>query len=286
MKKALLFTIFLSLLVFMTSCEKDLMDYQGENSIYFDVQRGQEWRDSAFWARQYYTQVNFIDIIGDTSVLELPIAISGPVTDYPRSFRVAVVEDSTTAVEGVDFDFQREWILPAGAAVANIKLYLYKQPDLEDTLRTIMLRVQDNENFTTNLNFDKELPGRDNILEQDKKYNSDPRFHTVELTFTIKKPEDWWGQDYPSYTEIDVFGAFTAKKYLLMLDVLGYSESMFCEVIKGKDQAEVIGEIFARYLVQQFDKGEPVLEKDGRLMWVQAVQTIYKNKWYPYQYEW
>ena len=287
MKKTLLLMIFASLLISMVSCEKELMDYQGENSIYFDVRRGKDFRDSSFWARQYYTHVNFIEIVGDTFTLDLRVAISGPVTNYPRTFIVDVVEDSTTAVEGVNYDFQREWVVPAGSHEARIKVNLYKQEDLEENPRTIMFRVQENENFTTNLNFDKELPGRDNLLEDEKKYNSDPRFHTVELAFSIKKPEDWWGYDYPdSKIEMDVFGAFTAKKYLLMLDVMGYTESMFCEIIKSKDNAEVIGEIFARYLVQQFQKGEPVLEKDGRLMWVQALQVVYKNPWTYYQYEW
>lgn len=291
MKKTLLFAMFISSIVIMTSCEKDLMDYQGESSIYFDVRRGNEWRDSTFWARQYYTQLNFIDKIGDALEVELPVAISGPVTDWPRSFRVEVVKDSTTAVEGVDFDFQREWTLPAGAALTHIKLVVYRQADLEDTLRTVMLRVQDNENFTTRLNFDKDLPGRDNILDGEKKYSGDPRFHTVELTLSIKKPVDWWGFDYPKTDtypglELDVLGAFSSKKYLLMLQVLGYSEAMFCEAIKTKDRARIVDEIFGRYLVQQFDKGEPVLEKDGRLMWVQSVQTIHNKKWMPYQYEW
>ena len=119
MKKTLLLAIFASLLVSMVSCEKDLMDYEGENSIYFDVRRGKDFRDSIFWARQYYTHVNFIEIVGDTTELELRVAASGPVTDYPRSFKVDVVQDSTTAVEGVYFDFERDWVLPAGAVTAN-----------------------------------------------------------------------------------------------------------------------------------------------------------------------
>ena len=68
MKKTLLLMIFASLLISIVSCEKELMDYQGENSIYFDVRRGKDFRDSSFWARQYYTHVNFIEIVGDTKV--------------------------------------------------------------------------------------------------------------------------------------------------------------------------------------------------------------------------
>lgn len=287
MKKILLFAIWLTLFVGMAGCERELMDYEGESSIYFDVRGGNYFRDSSDWARQWYTQVNFIHEIGDTVEVDLPVAISGPVTDYPRSFRVEVVQDSTTAVEGVDFDFQRDWTLPAGESIGHVKLQAYRQADLEDTLRTVMLRVQDNEYFTTRLNFDKDLPGRDQILDEEKKYNGDPRFHTVELTLSIEKPKDWWGFDYPEYQmEYQPLGAFTSKKYLLMLSVLGYTEEMFCEAIKTRERATIIDDIFGRYLVQQFDKGEPVLEKDGRLMWVLSIQTTYMNKWRPYQYEW
>lgn len=282
MKKIRLLMILIPLLAMLVGCEQDLMDFKEENTIYFDVRRGNEWRDSSFWARHYYTQINFIDRVGDTAEVVLPVAISGQVTDYPRSFVVEVVRDSSSAIEGVDFDFRREWTLPAGAAIGEVKLQVYRKDYLEDDFRTIVLRVKDNEHFSTRLNFDQDLSGRDKLLDEDKKYNPDPRFHTVELTLSVNKPEDWWGNDLPEYQlEAQIFGAFTSKKYLLILKVLNYTEDEFCEIIKSKDRARVVAEVFAKYLTAQFEKGEPVLEKDGRLMWVESVE-----KWKPYQYEW
>ncbi|MFR3329758.1 MAG: DUF4843 domain-containing protein [Odoribacter splanchnicus] len=282
MKKIIILFVLLPFICTMVGCEQEMMDFEEESSIYFDVRYGNEWRDSSFWARHYYTPLNFIDKVGDTVEITLPVAIAGPVVDYPRSFKVEVIRDSSTAQEGLDFDFKRDWVLDGGKTVGYVKLQVYRHDYLEDTLRTIVLRVQDNEYFTTRLDFDQDLSGRDKLLEEDKKYNSDPRFHTVEISLSVQKPTDWWGYDYPDYQrEMDVFGAYTSRKYLLMLKVLNFTEEQFCDLIKSKDRARVAGEIFANYLTEQFDNGTPVLEKDGRLMWVQAVK-----KWIYYQYEW
>lgn len=282
MKKISILIALLPFICTMVGCEQELMSFEEESSIYFDVRYGNEWRDSSFWERHYYTPLNFIDKLGDTVDIILPVAIAGPVVDYPRPFKVEVVRDSSTAQEGVDFDFKQDWMLGAGQAVGYVKLQVYRHDYLEDTLRTVVLKVQDNEYFNTRLNFDQDLSGRDKLLDEDKKYNPDPRFHTVEMSLSVKKPEDWWGVDAPEYpTEFDVFGAFTSRKYLLMLKVLNFTEEQFCELIKSKDRARVAGEKFAEYLTVQFENGVPELEKDGRLMWVQAVK-----KWKAYQYEW
>lgn len=160
-------------------CERELMDFQEEDALYFDVRRGVAWIDPALWSRYYHTPVNFIDQ-PDTVEVRLNVALSGQLREYARPFTVEVVKDSTNAVEGVDFDFAGDWVLPAGAATTEISMYVYKQHDLLDTCRIVVLQVKEGEYFTTDLTFYGDLPGRYALHEQEKKYNADPRFHTVE----------------------------------------------------------------------------------------------------------
>ena len=279
-----IYTLLLLLLCFcFSNCERELMDYEGESSIYFDVRLESSFRDSSQWSRRYYSTLNFIEHTGDAVEMILPVAISGEVTPYDRTVEIEVLTDSCTAVEGVDFDVEKSVTLPAGAHIAYVTFTGYRHDYLEDNIITAMLRVKGNQYFTTTLTFDRELDGRDALMDEYKKYNPDPRFHTVELTLSVKKPEDWWGWDYPDLqTEIGPFGAFSSKKYLLMLKVLDWTESMFASAIKGnKDRAKVMAKIFAEYLVEQYNAGTPVLEKDGRLMWVDCI-----TQWSSYQYEW
>lgn len=93
------------------------------------------------------------------------------------------------------------------------------------------------------------------------------------------------GMDYPATEtnptpyELGNFGAFTSTKYLLMLDALDLKPADF-EVLPSA-KAGVIRERFVKYLTERFDNGDPALEKDGRLMWVNGV-----TKWKSYQYTW
>lgn len=272
-------------LFFMGGCEKSIMDFEGEDAIYFDVRRGSAWVDSSKWSRYYHTEVNFIKIDGDTTEVVMELAVAGKVTDYPRPFRVEVVKDSSTAVEGRDFDFQREWVVPAGASRVPVRMQVYRQDDLLDTNRTIVLRVVDNEYFKTNLSFKGELGGRTNLSEEEKVFNPDPRFHTVNLKLMVAKPTSWSGVDYPKTEtnptpyERGSWGAFTVKKYMLILELSGFTDDYFNQYVPDPI-VDLIREKMVNYLEEQFDKGEPVLETDKRLMWVNGV------KWYSYQYEW
>lgn len=282
-----MFILLITLIAFfagLVSCEKDLMDYEGENSIYFDVRHGVAWIDSSLWARHYYTGVNFISEPQDTVEVTLQVAVSGQITDYSRPFSVEFVQDSSTAVRGKDFDFQENWEIPAGKECGEVKLYVYRHDYLMDTIRIAVLQVKGNKHFTTRLNFDEDLSGRYKLEDENKKYNPDPRFHTVEMKIEVSKPKGWVGIDYPKSPtvpnpyEAGILGAFTPQKYMLMMKELHVSADFFESM--PMTHARTLGEKFAKYLTEQFDAGTPVLEKDGRLMWVMGV------KWDSYQYTW
>ena len=287
MKKYMSILFSLAVIGCMTGCERDLMDYEGTNSLYFDVQRGADWIAPGMWPRQYHTGVNFIEIKEPQTELRLKMAFAGAVTDYGRPFKVEVVKDSTTAEEGVHFTFQEDWVMPEGANMTYISIVLNKDEEYILQPKRIMLRVVANEYFDANMTFEK-LNGRYEVDESEKAYNNDPRVHTIELTYEVAKPAAWTGVDNPRTdenpvpSETGLFGAFTVKKYLLMLEVTGLTDEDFNDKnAMTTVRKRVISEIMSRYLEEQFDKKKPVLEEDGRLMWFDKV-----TKWKSYQYEW
>ena len=58
MKRFLYYIWFLPLM--LSGCEKDLMDYEGLEGVYFAVQWGDSWGNENSWPYQPYTDVNFI----------------------------------------------------------------------------------------------------------------------------------------------------------------------------------------------------------------------------------
>lgn len=284
MKKYILVLFSLGILSCILSCEKEMMDYEGTDSIYFDVQRGVPWLDSTLWARYYHTTFNFIKTKEPQSIVYLKVAFSGEIKDYDRPFQIKVLQDSTDAVEGKHFTIERDWIMPAGANSAYLILKVNQDEDYLQGPRKIMLKLLSNEYFDTNMTFTK-LNGRYEVTEDEKLYNADPRLHTIELVYEAARPASWRGidnpktEDNPEPSETGLYGALTVKKYLLMLRVTGFTDEDFADMPGPK--RTIIAQTMSKYLEDQFEKGEPVLENDGRLMWF-----MYVKKWKSYQYEW
>ena len=61
MKRILYYIWILPLM--LSGCEKDLMDYEGLEGVYFAVQWGDSWGSEKTWPYQPYTNVNFISLL-------------------------------------------------------------------------------------------------------------------------------------------------------------------------------------------------------------------------------
>ena len=86
MKRILYYIWILPLM--LSGCEKDLMDYEGLEGVYFAVQWGDSWGSEKTWPYQPYTNVNFISLPGDTATLSVKVMATGPVKTYDRIFLV------------------------------------------------------------------------------------------------------------------------------------------------------------------------------------------------------
>ena len=76
------------LLVAFSACEKhELMDYEGQDCLYFDAQYGASWGDTTVWAHQIYSTIAFGRV--DALVLDakVKVAVAGSIKDYERQGR-------------------------------------------------------------------------------------------------------------------------------------------------------------------------------------------------------
>ncbi|WP_290230514.1 hypothetical protein, partial [Bacteroides acidifaciens] len=70
----------------LTSCEKELMGYEGKDCLYFDVRRGATHILPSLWGHQFYTDISFGTIVEDDVELSLKVMASGTLKEYDRSF--------------------------------------------------------------------------------------------------------------------------------------------------------------------------------------------------------
>lgn len=82
------------------------------------------------------------------AVLQIPILVVGPVADYPREVKVAVVTDQIQCVQKGDYSLAA-CVVPAGASETNLSLTLKYNSALIDTTSVLRLYLDANEHFGT-----------------------------------------------------------------------------------------------------------------------------------------
>jgi len=270
MKKILVYILLFQLFIIFSGCKKEIMGYEGKEGIYFAVQSGLSIYSAASWPYQPSTNVEFVRIGKSETDVSIKVSITGPVKDYDRSFQVEVNKDSTTAILGQHYDaIKGEWVIKAGATSTNILVHLKRTADLQQTARTLGLRL------IATKDFELSFPEWDAIPSLNggpvvKKFNAS--LHSLKINDIMVQPAVWIGSIQPVNKESGVFGAFTRKKMEFMIANLGVTYADFSSTeTMPTARALLIANDATAILKARFDAKNPVLEDDGRLMFIGSV---------------
>ncbi len=265
----------LLLLALVTSCKKEMMQYEGMEGVYFAVQSGPSWASPASWAYRPYTNIEFVKYPGNITeqVANLKVMITGPVKNYDRSFRVEINPDSTTAQEGVHYlPFPGTFIIPANSIFGYIPVTVKRTPDLTSVNKKLGLRLVANEHFGLAFPDWKAIPGQaDTNIGSDTAFNA--TMHTININDLMVRPAVWYGTVVAATNkETGSWGAFSRKKMELMFQLFNLTYQDFSsETTMTLVLTNLIASEMTRYLINQFNAGTPVKEDDGRLMWCGSV---------------
>lgn len=222
------------------SCEKDeLKKYSGKDSMFFDwsvAGRTPETIDSTGFSFAY-DELNVQD-----RMMEIPISLQGNVSDIDRDYKIEVDENST-AIEGKHFSFEEKTVLRAGEVIDTLLIRVYRTPDMQENLYSIILKLVPNESFKTEMK---------NITEDGLSF--------VKLTITVDdildRPEGW---------DDLFFGGFSREKLFLMAEILEVEPARFTEGFSLGD-LQYYNSFIQRYLDEKKASGETVYEEDGSEM--------------------
>jgi hypothetical protein len=93
--------------------------------------------------------------------------------------------------------------------------------------------------------------------------------YTFVLSGKFTSPPGWSGStNATTGVESGSLGVFSMKKYLLICEVCNVTYGDFT---KGTTWRGMIEYIMCTYLQAKYDARDPVLEEDGRLMWITGV---------------
>ena len=255
----------------LSSCEKDLMDYEGKDCLYFDVRRGATWIEPELWAHYNYSEVTFGNVLSNDTTIAVKISATGQTKDFDRSFQVIVTKDSTDLEEGTEYEpLKPEYVIKAGQTHTFVDVTFHRTARMtNDTLR-FQLQIVPNEYFQTMFDNYKDYPGpyEESQPKVEVKKNHDARFHTMFVDDVLIQPEGWMGSDAGS----GLFGKFSDVKYRFMMQVSGTTIFDYTREKMTQARATAVGQQVAEELVRRARAKDPVIDKDGTMMWVMAVQ--------------
>lgn len=269
MRKLRLYILTLQLLVVL-GCKKEDMSYKGTEGVYFAVQFGNKNLSINYWPYMPYSMVEFVSLSKDVVDFPIKVMITGPVKDYNRTFRVEINPDSTTAVAGQHYEsIREEWTVPAGAVSTNVIVRLKRTPDLSDKQVTLGLRIVPTKDFVSSFPEWDAIPS---LKEGTVIPEFDAGMHTLRINDILVQPAVWPGSIQPVNKESGLFGVFTKRKMQFLIDNLGlkYEDFASSEVMPQARYILVASDA-AFILRQRFDAKNPVLEEDGRLMFIGSV---------------
>lgn len=275
--KKLIYSL-LSITLLWTSCSKEEIEYySGEESIYFAQQWGVPHFTDDYLALgtsftnclQPSSKIPFGEMIVTDSLLNLNIQTSGACKDYDRPFKIEIVTDSTTAIEGLEYELlDTEAVIPAGEVRTKVRMMLHRTPRMDDETVQIQVRLIPGEHFT--IPFDKDGFGNMPIIHEGSSYyteyggNFDPAIHNIFINNFLVRPQRW--NDYN-------MGIWSQEKYRLLLDytgeMLGWNVADWSSEAMWDSRYNVGLNYLAKYLLEQYKKGPEywVTDPDGTMMW-------------------
>ncbi|MDE6452528.1 MAG: DUF4843 domain-containing protein, partial [Odoribacter sp.] len=199
------------------------------------------------------------------SVIPIRVQITGDAVNYERYFKVVVVDTGTTAVSGHDFDPIAEiQTVAANTRYTDMKIKLYKQPDLSGMSRSLMLRLEETADFRLPFSIWYPWPGQHGWSPSTGAEVIDISAieHTIYISDVVKQPEGWW---------LGLLGDFTVKKFNMMCEMFGLTIEDFSKENMDANRARALGQRFDAYLKAQKEAGNEILEENGKPMTMGSV---------------
>ncbi|WP_316799742.1 DUF4843 domain-containing protein [Pedobacter frigidisoli] len=269
MRKLVIFSLLAMCMIFPYCKKTELKTYDGDTSLYFSV----FYADPTISGRssvQPFTTYSFFGIFDNVSTLKFRVNLTGKTENFDRKFIITLDKDSTTAVEGVDFEvISSDQVIKANASYADVPVTIKRTAAMKTKQLVIGLRLLPNENFKLSMPVWYPLSGQVSVVNNAL---FDARYHGIKVSDIPVAPTLWktYGA-VQNNLDAGYWGAFSAEKYYLMCEVCSLTYDDFTAAKMPASRALLMATLMKNYLQTKFNMGTPIKEADGRLMWFNGV---------------
>lgn len=282
MNKFKLISSFTLLLALITSCEKDLMTFEGKDCLYFDIRNEVAWLDPDTWSHEYFSTVSFGSTMDDEIKKSFKIQASGMPSSVDRKFSVIVVKDSTELKEGDFTGLAESYCIKAGETSTTIELTFHRGAHMKNDTLQLQLALVANDHFS--LKFDEigKSPEQYSPTQNSKfDYNHNASIHNIFVYDVMARPKQWSGNDV---TGMGLLGAFSAKKWILMMKMTGTTIDDYADASTMPSvRQQAICQTMSTFLLEKARANTPVLDEDGSMMFFMYLGPGYAaDGWNPF----
>lgn len=258
--------VWIAMMAVMTaaSCGEDKIETFDNEATGIFFLKG--WQTGLYTNQEQYTDSTDFsfsvvsDNVRDTT-LSTTLTTLGFVKDYDRKVKVVVDKELSTAIEGVHYEINLDTVrVKAGTSKANVSVKFLRSADLGDQRIRLVLKVEDNENFT--VPFEKQI--NTNVYS-----SSDVKINANRFTFITS--EIYTQPSYWRTFATDAFGAWSVAKMKYVNKVCGIPIEDWQR--GGYNDSKVSAGRFPVYaykvrnaLQEAADAGSPVKDDDGQYM--------------------
>lgn len=248
-----------------TACSHDELDtYSGPKSMIYIQQTNSTDQYGNILSYRNVSTLSFAttrpEILSGT--YSFFVRVTGGPVDFPRTYKMAVDPEGTTAIEGEDYDLSRnDYTIHAGCVTDTFFVTIKRTDKLQKQEYAVCLHLEPNENFHIDI---------DHFKNSSSWSVDGPEMDATRYTFKFSEiytcPRYWTNMNADTF-----FGPFSPKKYKILNSLMGWQASDWnyagfsgYPVQYGK--FGFAAEQLQKYLQKMSDAGTPEREEDGSFM--------------------
>lgn len=254
----------LSILAFSSmfvACKKETIDlYELDDAkIYFQVQSYSSSNGAVGYSNS--TTYSFVGVNQKVEGLtfKATVQLMGRVVDYDRACKITIDADSTTMVQGEDYEIDLDTLkIRAGQNSASFGVRFLRSKNIKESTRVLCLKLEPNENFQV-----LDTYRSTNVWSNTTAKNMDGSRFAFFMSEIYTQPKRWGDVEAGKY-----FGAWTATKYVFINDFFSFTtddwEWATGRISKGR--MPFYARELQKELQKRADEGNPLYEDDGSYM--------------------
>lgn len=249
------------LLITGAACKKEaLLTYKSDDNIYFNFIEGTNPATNDLGRHQDSLDITFSfdDASITDTIINIPVAVTGEASSQNRNFTL-VADPASTAKAGTDYELPSSYVIRAGLIQDTISIRFKRTPALKTNVLSLLLSLEDNDQFKTNLLYRNRSP----MSQSSPIYTTDTvKMKTFKITLGDMLAAGPYWSSYYEYS----FGTFSEKKVRLMNQIVGMPLSFWSKPANTAQERSDIayyGSFTARYLSDQAYAGNTIYEADG-----------------------